>query len=270
MLAGLPSDDPRPLHKRLTPADSRPHAVEAGPPPQSSALSDLFSYDNRVRLEPTHRRLRGDASGLPEIELLPSATDVRARLRDLLGTAARRCLRLWTGGPGDHQVPARIGRPDTLVHYRTICTPESLSGAGPRAATDPGDRPDSRWRVLPDLPMQLTIIDDTAVASVDARGGPALVLQAPALVDALIQYFELLWTRAAPLDPESPFGAGRPSPAQLHVIRMAAAGLKDEAVARTLGRRSRWVRRQMELLEEMSGATNRLTLGIAAAHRKWV
>jgi DNA-binding NarL/FixJ family response regulator len=57
---------------------------------------------------------------------------------------------------------------------------------------------------------------------------------------------------------------------QLEILRLAAAGLKDDAIARALGRSSRWVRRHFEALEERLGATNRLTLGIAAARRGWV
>jgi DNA-binding NarL/FixJ family response regulator len=61
-----------------------------------------------------------------------------------------------------------------------------------------------------------------------------------------------------------------PAPVQLEILRLAGMGLKDDAIARSLGRSSRWVRRHFEVLEEMLGATNRLTLGIAAARRGWV
>ncbi|MFE9651965.1 hypothetical protein [Micromonospora sp. NPDC006431] len=239
-------------------------------------LADMLraeGYDGLVRLERTHRRPRTDVNGSSGVELL-SGAETRVRVRELLDAATRRCLRLWADGSPDapewFAALPPFGRPGPLIRYRTICTPESLNRVGPPATPGPAGEPGSHWRVLPALPLQLAIVDDTAVASVDTWGGPALFLQTPPLVNALVQYFDLLWKRAASLNADSSFGPGRPSPAQLQVIRMAAAGLKDEAIAHALGRSSRWVRRQMELLEELTGATNRLTLGIAAAQRKWI
>ena len=81
-----------------------------------------------------------------------------------------------------------------------------------------------------------------------APDGPVLLARGGGLVDALASLFELLWSRGAPLAADRPSDA--PSEVQLHILRLAATGLKDEAIARSLGRSVRWVRRHFELLEE--------------------
>ncbi|MFG2054009.1 hypothetical protein ACGFI9_08235 [Micromonospora sp. NPDC048930] len=112
--------------------------------------------------------------------------------------------------------------------------------------------------------MQLTVADGAALVGLASTRGEAVLVRSPALVDALVDYFELLWRRAVPVEP---LAGGGPSNVQLQVLRLAAAGLKDEAIGRSLGRSTRWVRRHMESLEDLLGATNRLTLGIAAARQ---
>ena len=92
-----------------------------------------------------------------------------------------------------------------------------------------------------------------------------MLVRSPVLVSMLADYFELLWSRATPLD-----GGGVLTGVQRRILRLAAVGFKDEAIARNLGLSSRSVRRHMEKLATRSGASNRLTLGIAAARLGWV
>ncbi|MCM0675874.1 helix-turn-helix transcriptional regulator [Micromonospora phytophila] len=301
MFAGLLSDDARRLYEALV-ADAPASAV-APEEPETPALAELLRHalvfrtpTGRLRAVPPAAALRrllvarqrdladanreladryaelerlerelpraGQIPGTTELELLSGSDDTAARLHELVTGARHDCRHLRTHqvGGDPHDWPARA--PDAAVRFRTICTPEAL--AQPTGATTGHHRPGSH-RLLPRLPVQLTVADRVALVGVESTNGGALLVRAPTLVDALLDYFDLLWRRAVPLDPPAPLPTGGPSAAQLQVLRLAAAGLKDEAIARSLGRSTRWVRRHIESLEERLGATNRLTLGVAAA-----
>ncbi|OKI47179.1 helix-turn-helix transcriptional regulator [Micromonospora sp. CB01531] len=221
-------------------------------------LADRYAELERLEREPP-RAAWGTGT---QLELLSGSDELAARLHELVTTARHHCHHLRTHRPGDdpHGWPAPA--PEAGVRFRAIHTPETVAqSTGPAAGQD---RTGS-VRLLPGLPVQLTIADRVALVGIPSTDGGALLVRVPALVDALLDWFELLWRRAVPLDPPASAAAGGPSSAQLQVLRLAAAGFKDEAIARSLGRSTRWVRRQMESLEERLGATNRLTLGIAAA-----
>lgn len=222
-------------------------------------LADRYAELERLEREPPRA---GQVPGTTELELLSGSDETAARLHELVTGARHDCRHLRTHqlGGDPHGWPAQA--PDATVRFRTICTPEAL--AQPAGAAAGQDRAGSR-RLLPRLPVQLTVADRVALVGVASTDGGALLVRAPALVDALLDYFELLWRRAVPLDAPASPAVGGPDTVQLQVLRLAAAGLKDEAIARSLGRSTRWVRRHIESLEERLGATNRLTLGVAAA-----
>jgi DNA-binding CsgD family transcriptional regulator len=194
------------------------------------------------------------------VELIRHRDRVSARLHDLIAGARRECRILQTEDqPGPVSDWSAL-RP--TARLRVICTPAVL-----RPDTTGADSGPTR-RVLPELPAPMVLVDEAAM--VPAGAGMALLVSAPALVVPLSEYFEALWPRATPLAGGRPAPDDSPAQVELQILRLAATGLKDEAIARSLGRSSRWVRRHFEALEQRLGATNRLTLGIAAARRGWV
>ena len=297
MLAGLLSHGAYDLYDRLVasgglPVDGVPHHHEpalaelsshgllwesAGPPRRVRVVSEAVALRRLIsgrqrELAAAHRRLADDYLRLEELESRPAPVaprssgveqvhgpdQVTARLHDLVAAARRECrVLLGAGppGPADGWPALRA-----TVRVRVVCTPDVLRHEG---TPDDG----AARRVLPELPAGLTLVDDVALVPIVAG---ALVVHTPALVASLSGYFELLWQAAAPLDHGRPAADDAPTPVERQILRLAATGLKDEAIARSLGRSSRWVRRHFEALEERLGATNRLTLGIAAARRGWV
>jgi DNA-binding CsgD family transcriptional regulator len=92
--------------------------------------------------------------------------------------------------------------------------------------------------------------------------GAALVTD-PTVVGFLCRTFESAWQSATPFEE----GEGRAAPhgasdVQLAVMRLMAAGLKDEVVARRLGMSTRTCRRHIATLMEELGATSRFQAGL--------
>ncbi|GAA4225875.1 DNA-binding NarL/FixJ family response regulator [Streptosporangium album] len=97
--------------------------------------------------------------------------------------------------------------------------------------------------------------------------------QPSALLDALVGLFEVLWQSAVPLhvtatpagetlEPERRF-----QPADIEVLALLAAGLKDDAVARQLGISPRTVQRRVQVLCERLGARSRFHAGLLASEQ---
>ncbi|MFF4891295.1 hypothetical protein [Micromonospora chersina] len=166
-----------------------------------------------------------------------------------------------------------LSPPPTTSHpVRMICARPLLADPERRERVEATLPAGHRVRVLPALPASLLTVDGAALLALPPTGQHRqLLVRSPALVALLTQYVEALWRQAIPLAGRPANGTdGAPTPVQLQILRLAAAGLKDESIARSLGRSVRWVRRHFEVLEERLSATNRLTLGIAAARRGWV
>jgi DNA-binding NarL/FixJ family response regulator len=86
------------------------------------------------------------------------------------------------------------------------------------------------------------------------------------VVDALRLLFEVLWRQGAPMPGTQPAGDRR----NLQVLRLLAAGAKDETIARQLGLSLRTVRRRVaEQISEL-GATTRFQAGVEAARRRLI
>ncbi|RLP91588.1 hypothetical protein EAD89_11005 [Micromonospora sp. BL4] len=155
--------------------------------------------------------------------------------------------------------------------HRTILDRRLLELPGGLGHADGAARPGRQIRVVAAAPTSMVISEEVAVI---APGGAARsagwVLRAPALVGLAAHYFDSLWRQAQPLGTASATSGEAPSNVQLQILRLAAQGAKDDAIARSLGRSPRWVRRHFELLAERLGASNRMTLGIAAARRGWI
>lgn len=201
--------------------------------------------------------------GSHHLEILDSPTRVTAAIRELQGAA--------------------------LVRYRSLDVPWLLAAepgpTGPRcrlirspAGLD-ADRPPTTmpWRIGTEVPMRLLIADCTGLVLLTGPGTEAgAIIRAPAAVDALVHYFDLLWDRAIAAgtdglrdaDPADP--AGPVSPVERAILGLMMAGTTDATIARTLGISPRSVRRHVAALEERAGVTNRFALGAAAARLDWL
>jgi DNA-binding CsgD family transcriptional regulator len=129
---------------------------------------------------------------------------------------------------------------------------------------------DSGWdcRVHPGLPMKLIVVDrQAALLPLGPTGMEgALVVRAPVIVSAVRDYFELLWNRSVP----APGNSSKLPREQDGVLRLLLTGMTDTAIARQLDMSERTVRRHVGALQERLGATNRVTLAVAAVREGWL
>lgn len=175
--------------------------------------------------------------------------------------------------------PVQLDRLQAGARYRTIYDRSSLEIPGLMDEMQTYARAGEQVRVLANLPMKLQIVD-TALALLPLRMDAAdadqraIVVHPCALLEALVEMFELLWNRAVPLDfrgqPEGLETESEMSNDDLRLLRLVAAGLKDRAVARELGIAVRTMSRRIHALMNHLGAENRVQVGIQAAKRQLI
>ncbi|CRK59896.1 transcriptional regulator [Alloactinosynnema sp. L-07] len=129
-------------------------------------------------------------------------------------------------------------------------------------------------RVLPEVPVKLTIIDQQfatvslPVAEADVNRS-LLVVRPSSLLSALIGLFEASWRLAVPLH-----GAVRAAspvqPIEQRLLGLLAAGANDDSIARQLGVSRRTVFRHLQRLMDHAGATTRFQLAVHAVRHRWI
>ncbi|MFJ3906223.1 hypothetical protein [Streptomyces sp. NPDC090025] len=133
-----------------------------------------------------------------------------------------------------------------------------------REAADAG----AEIRVLPVLPLRLSLADGSAAALPTAPAAPGdgvVLLREPGALAGLRALFQHLWDAAEPLPGTSPPGTSGCTPQERALLRHLADGLTDEAAARRLGISLRSERRLVSRLSEQFGAHSRFQLGLEAA-----
>jgi DNA-binding CsgD family transcriptional regulator len=102
----------------------------------------------------------------------------------------------------------------------------------------------------------------------------SVVVHPSGLLDALCEFFEVLWARALPLSAYlagRPNGAGdAPSSDEARLLALLTTGLTDQVMARQLGVSYRTFQRRLSGLMERLGAGTRFQLGMRAASLGWV
>lgn len=128
-------------------------------------------------------------------------------------------------------------------------------------------------RTVPAVPMQLVVIDRSTallpVSPVDARLG-AIEVQSPGVLAAICALFEQVWNSATPLHEPAPRDDHDLTPQQIEILRLLAAGLTDEALARKLNLSVRTVRRAIAGLHERLNAASRFQAGVNAVRNRWI
>lgn len=231
----------------------------------------------------TYRRLRGayverggvreverdrDPGNAASIDLVSGEEQVTAMLWRLQARAARELLYLVK-----HPFPPEPARPrggtpvrdagTEPVAMRVVYEAPATPVAGPLREAGPD------VRLMPEVPIGLMVVD-REIAVVPAAGGSVgdpeevLVIDAPAVVEALATLFERVWGEAAPYPVEGTPNVGE---RRRRVLAMMAAGLTDDSIARALQVSRRTVQTEVTALADELGARTRFQIALLASRR---
>ena len=250
------------------------------PVPPDLALHLVVSREElklRRRLDELSR-LRGSAARLSRqlvgetketgedvVHVVEGAPLVRQKLADV-ALLARERLRRIEPAPLDEELDTQADADRRVIYERSALDDE--------ATFDEVQRRHLRGeeiRLLPRPPARIVLADDQLgfVVLDDQPGRLRGVLIHPSpLLTSLGSLFDVLWDRAIPLDGGGDReGAWRISDEDAALLRLLAAGLKDQAIARHLGIGLRTVVRRIGNLSRALDAETRFQAGLQAARR---
>jgi DNA-binding CsgD family transcriptional regulator len=163
------------------------------------------------------------------------------------------------------------------ISYRIAYAQAALDRPGALAAIEVSTAAGEEARLLPEVPMKLTIADEhVALLPLHAEGSGAnwtmLLVHASPLLAALAEMFETAWNRALPLDVHKanqpdPGGPNALTAQDRQLLALIAAGLKNESIARQLGVSMRTVERRFTHLARKLNARNRVEIIMQATRR---
>jgi DNA-binding NarL/FixJ family response regulator len=163
-------------------------------------------------------------------------------------------------------LPSFEGQVRCRAIYEVRCAEHPVGAKTIEAAVEAGEEA----RLLPRVGMKMKIADDAiALLPLTPTGmSGAMLIRSAVVVEALREYFELLWERAVP------FGAAQPqsplSDVQRNILALLAQGMTDENITRRLGLGLSTVQRNVTTLREALGARTRFAAGAAAVRRGWI
>ncbi|NHC47572.1 LuxR family transcriptional regulator [Motilibacter aurantiacus] len=288
-LTALPADAVRGALGRLEEL-SLVHADDGGDgwvamSPRTAAAATLGPIDAEIRRRQNDAdRLRADLDAMEQVyrDALPQPQgeeviellDQAERVRHVLTDAAEQCtvevLGAHAGGriepemvadalARDVQLLQRGVRMRSLLQHSARACP--VTQAYVRALTAAG----GEVRTTEVVVGRLVAFDrKMAFLSRSSSGGGATVLRQPDVVEYLCDLFEQNWQNAAPFGDEGLTPDLRDSMRRT-LLEMLARGMKDEAIARTLGMSLRTCRRRIAEVMDEVGARSRFEAGVKAA-----
>jgi DNA-binding CsgD family transcriptional regulator/sugar-specific transcriptional regulator TrmB len=131
----------------------------------------------------------------------------------------------------------------------------------------------SEVRTAAILPLRMLIVDRKIAVvpvSTDNSGAAAVVISSDGIVTALTALFNSLWRTATPLGAARQRDTDGLSAQERQVLRLLAAGLTDEAIARHMGVSVRTARRAAADLHARLSARSRFQAGARAVSVGWI
>ncbi|MFI8193407.1 LuxR C-terminal-related transcriptional regulator [Streptomyces sp. NPDC085946] len=207
-----------------------------------------------------------------DVEIVPRVEEVRAALN----RASAECTEeILTSQPGGRRDPAvlqeALGRDTALlargVRMRTLYHHTARFNGPSQAYVATMSALGAEYRTAHQLFGRL-IVFDRKVAFVPEQGDSAgaVVVREPSLVHYLCEVFEQTWSLAEPFSDAAADGLEAVAKdIDRTIVRLLAAGLKDETIARRTGMSLRTARKHIADIMERLGAESRFQAGFLAA-----
>lgn len=155
-----------------------------------------------------------------------------------------------------------------VYHPAALVSPEAMAHV--RRCVEAGEDA----RILADAGPKMVIVDRSVAVVVESMADPdpaaRLLVRPSTLLDLLVDRFERQWAAAVPVDGAVAAPAADVSERDRELLALLAAGLKDRAIAHTLGVTERTIGRRVTELMERLDAPTRFRAGARAAQRGWI
>lgn len=195
--------------------------------------------------------------------------------RDGLAASEREILALAIGPRAGKTIEPAPGVIDALgrgVAVRVVYNSRVFESESAIAVTEACMAAGEEARVLPGVPVNLTIMDDFATMNVSYNSDEPIHVaytRNRRVVDSWRAIFQSFWQLAMPLDQHTMLADG-PDDDFRQLVRLLSLGLTDRAIARELDVSERTIGRRVTRLQEHLGADTRFQLGLQLAIRGWV
>lgn len=257
---------------------SAPRWAAAPPRPSLGALlarrrAELARVEDLAeRLYEAHEAVSGPRA-TDVVEVLRSEDEVPVRYRQLLAASSSEVLHLakppyvMTGAAAVGVTPG--------VRMRSVYETDGFTDAVSLGTAQRGTGQGGKLRLTSRIPVKLVIFDRAAALLPiwgDRPSSGSLVVHSPALVTALVALFESVWERAEPVSLTRSHdlpGSGRDLRTR-EILRMMAAGMKDETIARILTVSRRTVQQHISDAGALLGARTRFQMAVLAAKQGWL
>lgn len=219
-----------------------------------------------------------------QFEVLDTAARVTARYEHLLRTAEREILHLVMPPyvAASEQLPDRLAAQAEAaargVRFRSVYEAASFDDLLSLRTAREGSRFGGQIRLSAPLPMKLVLFDDEAAIMTITPTDPAagsLLIHSPPLLRVLHALFEGLWEHGVPWNETGTDDPSTPSqptvdPRWTQVLRLMALGMKDDAIARSLGVSRRTVQQVVTDVGRRLGARTRFQIALQAQALGWL
>ncbi|TQF01841.1 helix-turn-helix transcriptional regulator [Kitasatospora acidiphila] len=230
----------------------------------------------------TQRYLRGGAvvPSEVEVEVLTGHHRIQQTLDDLSDTARTEIASMHPGAlPAGEFLTAGLERDRRLIEagVRVRAVYQHRFQSVPALAEFFQKQIDLgvEVRLAAVVPLNMILSDRrTALLPVDPdnQEAGAILARGPALVRSYLALYEYCWHTSAVLgrSEEYQHGSDKLTDQQHAAIRMLAAGMKDERIARSLGISLRTLSRLLSEVMQELGASSRFEAGVRAAKLGWL
>ncbi|MFI2205559.1 LuxR C-terminal-related transcriptional regulator [Streptomyces sp. NPDC020192] len=220
-----------------------------------------------------NRFLRARGGESRALQVIPSLEEVRAALNRAAAECREEMVTMQPGGnrqpealeeamARDHALLSRGVRMRTVYHHTSRFNGPSQVYVARAGALG------TEYRTVHDLVGRMIIFDGHRLAFIPLRDDDngAVAIREASVVAFLHQLFEHVWAHATPFHPAAPEHLEKVAKEiDQTIVRLLAAGLKDETIARRVGMSLRTTRRHIADIMRLLGAESRFQAGILVA-----
>ncbi|MEU5029297.1 helix-turn-helix transcriptional regulator [Streptomyces milbemycinicus] len=218
------------------------------------------------------RFLEGGRRQAGSIEIISHLDEVRAALNRASNECRQEVLSSQPGGGRSPEVLQEAMSRDTAllargVRMRTLYNHTARFNAPSQAYVAVLSGLGAEYRTVHDPFGRLIVFDRDLAFIPDEEGGlGAVIVREPSVVSYLCSVFENAWAHARPFSDAAADGLESVSKElDRTILRLLAAGCKDEAIGRRLGMSVRTTRKHVADIMDALGAVSRFQAGVLAA-----